>query len=105
MRVFCIGQPKTATKSLASALEIVGLRHKSWDPKLLEDFYEGRLADIFDTINKFDSFDDLPWSHPYLFPILAKKYKGSKFILTIRDQDSWITSVKNHLAGSRTPDK
>ncbi len=35
---------------------------------------------------------------PY-YAQLDKRYPGSKFILTIRDQDSWLNSCRNHWWG------
>lgn len=33
---------------------------------------------------------------PILYEKLDQAYPGSKFILTVRNEDKWLTSVRNH---------
>lgn len=72
-KVFCIGQPKTATTSLGMALTQLGFKHQTWNLKLLEEFYEGKLQNIFRTIVLYGSFDDLPFRN------FAKKSEKLKY--------------------------
>jgi hypothetical protein len=42
----------------------------------------------------FDALQDVPWAA--LFKELDDAYPGSKFILTIRDEDGWLNSASKH---------
>ena len=105
MKVIGIGQPKTGTTSLGRAFRDLGLAHATWDTRLVNELMEGELAHILAAADKFDSFEDLPWSHPYVFPLLDERYLGSKFILTTRDPDSWLKSLKAHFTTERTAEQ
>lgn len=58
----------------------------------------GWLAGDFETdwLSKYYVVFDNPV--PGVYPQLDKMYPGSKFILTIRDLDSWLESCKKYLA-------
>jgi hypothetical protein len=45
-------------------------------------------------LEKFYCLSDLPI--PLLYKKLDKLYPGSKFILTLRDEEDWIESVRKH---------
>jgi hypothetical protein len=45
-------------------------------------------------VNSYDAFQDNPW--PLLYKTLDNNYPGSKFILTLRDENGCINSVVNH---------
>lgn len=53
------------------------------------------LEPLFNTINKYDAFEDGP-GHDINFRILDEKYLNSKFILLERYNDSWIRSMEFH---------
>jgi hypothetical protein len=95
-RIFGIGMHKTGTSSLHAALQILGFdsahwKSVRWAKKLwMEMAEEGRSL----TLEKHYSLSDLPI--PMLFQKLDASYPGSKFILTIRNEESWLKSVKNH---------
>lgn len=93
-KIFGIGLSRTGTRSLTSALQILGwdcshypidddtyteLANGQYDLSLFKD-YDG-LTDIT-TVPFYQQFD--------------KQYPGSKFILTVRDKDSWLRSCQNH---------
>jgi hypothetical protein len=48
-------------------------------------------------VSKAKIFKDRPWNTGH-YKELNEKYKDSKFILTIRDQEEWWTSVSNWLS-------
>ena len=48
-------------------------------------------------VDKYDAFVNLPW--PLFYEHLANEYPDAKFILTIRDTETWIKSVTKHFAG------
>lgn len=95
-RIFGIGLHKTATTSLHHALQMLGFASAHWEnahwaKSIWEEMTTwGRSH----TLEKHYALCDLPI--PLLYEQLDKGYPGSKFILTIRDEDSWLESVRNH---------
>jgi hypothetical protein len=93
-KVFGLGLSRTGTRSLTSALQMLGfdtshypidedtyieLANAQYDLTLLR-FYDG-LTDIT-TVPFYAQFD--------------KQYPGSKFILTVRDKEAWLGSCARH---------
>jgi hypothetical protein len=76
-KIFGIGLSGTGTKSLTQALGILGFKAKQY-PEKLSDF------------NKYDALADIPVSCRY--QKLDMMFPSSKFILTIRDLESWLDS-------------
>lgn len=96
--VVCCGLPKTGTKSIIKALNILGYKayHYPQTPyKKLNGYDERR--DVFNLIVKrninaiAENAAIIKWRKLY------KKYPNSKFILTIRDLKSWLESCKHQL--------
>jgi hypothetical protein len=93
-RVFGIGMHRTATTSLHLAFQILG--YDSFH------FETGELArDIWDemnasgrskTLERYYSLCDVPI--PMLYEKLDKAYPGSKFILTVCEEEKWLRSVE-----------
>ena len=89
---FGIGMPKTGTSSLNVALKTLGIksihdpwkfRRKTWETG------EYKWSKNFDALTNFGE-----WS----FPHLDENYPNSKFILTTRDKESWLTSCGKHFS-------
>lgn len=101
-KIFCIGFHKTGTTSLYAALKMLGLNvtgticHK-WSAE--EIARKGADACI-DHMKNFDAAEDMPW--PHFFKDLDAAYPGSKFILSLRDADSWFASVNKHFGDQLT---
>jgi hypothetical protein len=93
-KVFGLGVCKTGTTSLHHALEKLGFRsvHYPVKPELLQ----GR----FDCFEDFDAYGDSPVVAYY--PEIDLAYPGSKFILTVREVDAWLGSMKRLLDLERT---
>ena len=85
IKIFGIGLSRTGTLSLTEALKELGYRTVHYPP----------IPKFFKYIDENDAFTDITVSCNY--KILDKKYLGSKFILTIRDKESWLKSCENHL--------
>jgi hypothetical protein len=95
-KVFCIGFQKTGTTSLYAALERLGYRTaavvgRDWTAERLAA--EGARLCI-ETARDYDAAQDMPW--PLFFRELDAAYPGSKFILTVRDPESWFASIEGH---------
>ena len=81
-KVFCIGLGKTGTTSLKEALRLL-------DYRLI------RLPINWKGITDFDAA--LPGVSAAMFPELDAEYPKSKFILTVRDVDSWLKSIERDM--------
>jgi hypothetical protein len=99
-KVFVIGSNKTGTTSLTLALRGLGYSVApeglvyNKDSGVFEAFHAGVYDKVYDIINRFDAFEDRPYNHTDFYKRLDKKYLGSKFILTLRDTQSWIESYR-----------
>ena len=99
-KIFGIGFHKTGTKTLQGSLEILGYRVCGPRQDLLPLVKQGRYRGVFDVVERYDAFQDNPW--PMLYKILDLEYPGSKFILTVRDEEKWIKSVVNYFGDKET---
>jgi hypothetical protein len=108
-KIFGVGLNKTGTYSLYKALETlgyscyhfsVGTHHpkpvsgkgspiEEWRTKLVRGVFN------FEFLKHYDAIVDTPI--PAIYKQLDLEYPDSKFILTTRDYDSWITSEERHL--------
>lgn len=94
LKIFCIGSHKTATSSLGHALEMLGYSVKG-SSGVQNQSIDAEVTKLIDKwVPKFDAFQDNPW--PIVYRELDQKYPGSKFILTIRDTDKWLSSAVRH---------
>lgn len=98
-KVFGIGFQKTATTSLQEALNIIGFPGVHWAYYIWHEITLGN--ERFPLIDQVASVTDFPI--PLIYKRLDKGYPGSKFILTVRDSESWIKSVENHFTIMDTP--
>ena len=100
-KVFCIGFHKTGTTSLGAALAQLGYRVTGAagisDPNIEKNV----LPMAYDVVEKYDAFQDNPW--PIIFKELDANYPGNKFILTVRNPESWIKSQVKHFGRNETP--
>lgn len=101
MKIFCIGFHKTGTSSMGRAMEILGYSvmgaRGTRDPDIARN--APALAEKY--VPLFDAFQDNPW--PILYRHLDRRYPGSKFILTVRDPNSWLHSILKHCGSRSTP--
>ncbi len=100
-KVFGIGYHKTGTKSLAKALTTMGYRVTGPNATRQIDISESAMDIALKLVEHFDAFQDNPW--PLLYKQLDQQLPLSKFILTIRDSESWILSVCNYFGRQETP--
>jgi hypothetical protein len=93
-KVFGLGLSKTGTSSLGAALNLLGIKTVHWpsDSKTLEELRSGNYK--LSVLEKYQGVVDIPVA-PY-FAQLDKIYPDSKFILTVREQESWLRSVETH---------
>ena len=100
-KIFCIGFHKTGTKSLAVALTTLGYRVTGPNGVRDPDIQKNVYAMAYDLVDQYDAFQDNPW--PIIYKELDAKCPKSKFILTLRDSESWIRSQVGHFGREETP--
>lgn len=96
-KIFGIGLAKTATSSLGKALDILGYRC-SHDPyELLPGFFPDELADFPVDPGILENHDAFAGVVGLIYRELDQACPGSRFILTVRDDDRWLKSIRGHL--------
>ncbi len=95
-KIFGVGNLKTGTTSLGSALEILGYKHTHEQRReLLSYVREKRLNLVYRWVDQYDSFED--WPYPLIYRHLDRQYPNSRFILTIRSSaEIWLNSMLRH---------
>ena len=108
-KVFGIGFHKTGTTSLGLALERMGFRVCHGARPLRSLFGDRRLLRMLETrqldlvrrvAEEFDAFRDTPWF--MLHQELDRWFPGSKFILTVRDENAWLKSAVEYFGTSES---
>ena len=95
-KIFCIGCNKTGTTSLKVALKELGYRiGDQTKAELLIDNYINRdFKSIAAYCKTADAFQDVPFSFKHTYLAMDVLIPGSKFILTVRDDErQWYESV------------
>jgi hypothetical protein len=97
-KIFGIGLSRTGSMSLTEALTILGYRavHFPADPVTRSEYFQffANPSDTFrlSLLGRYDAVTDNPISCVYRE--LDRAFPGSKFILTIRDKESWLRSCE-----------
>lgn len=93
-KIFGLGLSRTGTKSLTSALHILGFKviHYPEDETTFRELSEGQYQ--FSLLQQFDGITDITVSAFY--PQLDRLFPGSKFILTIRKKEEWLNAMERH---------
>ncbi len=95
-KVFGIGLNKTGTSSLKIALRRLGYDHAPREMRLVTNYYNGKMAPIFEYSELHESFEDWPWPLVYK-EIYARYGDNARYILTARKStDVWLKSIKSH---------
>jgi len=98
-RVFGIGLSRTGTKSLATALNQLGIKTR-WFPHDRLTHRQLLSGDFrLKVLESYEGMTDTPAAAFY--PQFDSLYPDSKFILTSRDVNSWLRSCRKHWARSR----
>jgi hypothetical protein len=94
-KIIGIGFHKTGTSTLREALKLLGYKVKDTTPRALIPILRGRYNKVLRIIKNYDALEDTPWY--FIYKELDVRIPHSKFILTIRDSESWYTSVSKHI--------
>lgn len=100
-RVICIGWHKTGTSTLGTALlrlgySVLGCR--------LDAYHLLNVGDVeaaLEIADPFDAVQDVPWAAMY--QEFDARFPGSKFILTVREEGSWLRSASRHFGDLPIP--
>jgi len=95
-KVFCIGRNKTGTTSLEKALRDLGyiVGDQATAELLIHDYARRDFRSIVEYCRTAEAFQDIPFSLPYTYQIVDYAFPGSKFILSVRDdEDEWYRSM------------
>ena len=93
-KVFGIGHIKSGTTSLAAALKVLGYNVKDL-PLGMVKCRNRKVSLDFRKAAKYDGLTDIPAARFY--KELDKKFPGSKFILTVREEERWLDSARRHV--------
>lgn len=96
-KVFGVGLGRTGSHSLTEALHMLGVNtiHYPKDRPTLETLLRGDVR--FPLLEYYDGITDITCA-PY-YEDLDQRWPGSKFVLTIREEDSWLHSSRKRWAG------
>lgn len=99
-KIFGIGIGRTGTKSLTEALRILGYKCIHWSPDKATQREVISGTKISRIVEKRDVIIDtvLPILH---YKEYAKRFPDAKFILTTRDEQGWLKSIKKHTMSMR----
>lgn len=61
----------------------------------------GDLDAVLEVAGQFDAVQDVPWAA--LYRELDDRYPGSRFVLTERDEQSWLRSASRHFGDTHIP--
>ena len=100
-KIIGVGFQKTGTSSLREALKILGYRVKDTSSRPLIPILKGNYEKVIGMLRDFDAVEDTPWY--MIYKELDRQIPGSKFILTVRDGESWYKSVSRHIGLLRNP--
>lgn len=99
-KIICVGFQKTGTSTLREALRILDFEVKDTSSRALIPILKGDYAKILKMIQNYDAVEDTPWY--IIYQELDKLLPDSKFILTVRDEESWYNSVNRHIGNLRS---
>lgn len=102
-KVFCIGYNKTGTTTLEKVLCDLGYRIPNQERQerlVVEEMFRGNFKPLNTLCREFDAFQDMPFSQGVTYAVVDAMFPKSKFILTVRDPNSWFESLARfHLNG------
>ncbi|MFC1649231.1 sulfotransferase [Patescibacteria group bacterium] len=107
-RIFNIGFGKSGSSSLDVAMRILGYKCAHWkhkDERLLDIITRNQQnsKDLLAGLEEYDYLADFD-GHKY-YKLIDKTYPGSKYILTLRNLDTWLVSMEKHvLRNQNNPD-
>lgn len=102
-RIFGVGLSKTGTVSLHQALKLLGYDSWHWSSAHAAKsiWQEMKSEGRSQSLERYEALTDLPI--PILYRELDVAYPGSKFILTLRNEEKWLESIRRHFLPEHNP--
>lgn len=92
MKVIGAGLNKTGTKTLRYHLMQWGFRHRSYELEAFRMYQAGRIDEVLNSMEDYDSFEDWPW--PLMFREIDERFADARFVLTTRrSPEVWYRSL------------
>ncbi|MFT7156391.1 MAG: hypothetical protein ACI8Q1_001401 [Parvicella sp.] len=98
--VLGVGFQKTGTSTLRESLKILGYKVKDTSLRALIPILNGNDKKLLELLDGFDAAEDTPWY--IIYKKLDELIPNTKFVLTIREEESWYFSVKKHIGKLRS---
>ena len=107
-KICCVGFQKTGTTSLDVALQNLGYRVGVAHRKINE-VLDPHAADAdaivkavtLQCMDEHDALQDSPC--PFMFEVIDKSFPGTKFVLTYRPVESWLSSYARYFQDENNP--
>ena len=93
-KIFCVGRNKTGTTSLEHFFRSAGFRVAP-QAKAEALIYKCQFEPddrFWAWIEKYEVFQDAPFSWSWFFSLLVERYPDARFILSVRDERDWYVS-------------
>jgi hypothetical protein len=103
-KVFNVGFSKTGTTSFEFATKLLGYNTYHGDFRIpVSEYTIGMwIHRDYDELRRlstyWDAFADAPWGGTDLYRQLVEWYPDAKFVLTVREPESWYRSLRNATA-------
>jgi hypothetical protein len=89
-KIFGIGLSRTGTTSLTAAFKVLEYRSIHYPGFYFKNLLTVKIAE--NELENYETLTDVPVA--YIFKELDVQYPNAKFILTVRDDESWLKSVR-----------
>lgn len=107
-KIFCIGFNKTGTTTLEKTLALYGYalpKQAEQEARLVRQVAATDYTEFATFVEKYDAFQDLPFSQGMTYVAADALFPNSKFILTVREPKAWFQSLlKFHKKITGLPD-
>ncbi len=95
-KIFCVGYNKTGTTTLERTLRLYGYSlpsQQEQEIRLTKNVFDTNYSEFRQFVEKFDAFQDMPFSQGLTFVAADALFPNSRFILSTRDSDAWFRSL------------
>ena len=90
-KILYVGHGKTGTSTFGTACEVLGYKLYENDYDLMRAWNKKEYDKLWPVADLYDVFEDYPW--PYTYKEFDKHYPDTKFVLGLREPNSWVKSV------------
>jgi hypothetical protein len=95
-KIWGVGLGKTGTSTLEVVLQRMGFRTLDLDEWETSKFIIDNVARGIYTFKTMENYDALTNACRYYYQCVDRHYPNSKFILTLREKESWLDSWEKH---------